>query len=557
MAKFLGTARPASDREGLGTLRAALVSGVAFVLLAGSVGSADAQRGFYGSGYYAYPLDAPSRRSRSATPVRRDKGEPKKEVGFGEMPKGPLQLVVSIGTQKVTLFSNGVRVAQGPVSTGVPGHPTPMGVFSIIEKDRYHHSNIYSGAPMPFMQRITWSGVALHEGVLPGHPASHGCIRMSRDFAQKLWPITKLGVRVIVARSELAPVEFSHPKLFTPKLKPPEPKVAMRSETDGLDTAQPIKLAQATTSDTAASPAEATASPAEAMPRLPDAKSAADDKPAESAAQQAETVKPVEETAKPAEDVKAAETTQPAEQPTTDDMPKATGAVEPPRPADAAPAFQPSDLRKSVEAPQPAAPATPAQAAPTAQSAPAQPLPVQVAPDSSDAVKPAPAVVDPMKPPAPRLKAEQPPKRAGQVAVFVSRKEKKVFVRQGMIPLFDMPVVIEDPDQPLGVHVFTAMAVTDNGEGMRWNLFTVPNDTSAPVEQRGSRRKSNREPPPRPTVHLKPPSTAAQALDRIEIPKEAIDRISELLIPGSSLVIADDGLGRETGRYTEFIVLTR
>ena len=553
MAKFLWTARPASDREGLGTLRAALVSGVAFVLLAGSAGSADAQRGFYGSGYYAYPIDAPSRRARSAAPAKERKAEPKKEVGFGEMPKGPLQIVVSIGTQKVTLFSNGVRVAQGPVSTGVPGHPTPMGVFSVIEKDRHHRSNIYSGAPMPFMQRITWSGVALHEGVLPGHPASHGCIRMSHDFAQKLWPITKLGVRVIVARNELEPTEFSHPKLFTPKLKPPEPKVAMKTETNGFSAAQPITLAQATTSDTLTDSAEAT-------PRLPEAKPAPDEgsKAAESTAQPAETVKSIDdakadtkaddvkavETLKPADDIKAAETKQPSESPTTEDMPKATGAVEPSRPVDAAPALVPSDLRKSVEAPQPIAPT-------------AQPAPAEAVPENGDAAKPAPTIIDPMKPSAPRLKAEQPAKRTGQVAVFVSRKEKKIFVRQGMIPLFDMPVVIEEPDQPLGVHVFTAMAVTDNGEGMRWNLITVPNDTSAPVEQREGRRKSNREPPPRPIVHLKPPSTAAKALDRIEIPKEAIDRIGELLVPGSSLVIADDGLGRETGRYTEFIVLTR
>jgi hypothetical protein len=127
------------------------------------------------------------------------KSDPKKETGFGELPKGPLQIVVSIDTQTVTLFSNGVHVAQGPVSTGVPGHPTLMGVFSIIEKDRYHHSNLYSNAPM---------GVALHEGVLP---ASHGCIRMSHDFAQKLWRVTKLGVRVFVARHELAPVDFAHP----------------------------------------------------------------------------------------------------------------------------------------------------------------------------------------------------------------------------------------------------------------------------------------------------------------------------------------------------------
>src|SRR5262249_8799196 len=100
--------------------------------------------------------------------------------------------------------------------------------------------------------------------------------------------------------------------------------------------------------------------------------------------------------------------------------------------------------------------------------------------------------------------------------------------------------------------------VTGDGAGMRWNLMTVPNDVSAPVAERDGRRKSKEPPSPsRPTVHLKPPSTAAQALERIQFPPEAIDRISELLVPGSSLVVSDEGLGRETGRYTEFIVLTR
>jgi len=100
-----------------------------------------------------------------------------------------------LGGQRVTLYDDGVRVAQGPVATGMRGYATPTGVFSVIQKDRYHRSNLYSNAPMPYMQRITWSGVALHEGPLPGHPASHGCIRLSHDFASRLWLITKLGVR--------------------------------------------------------------------------------------------------------------------------------------------------------------------------------------------------------------------------------------------------------------------------------------------------------------------------------------------------------------------------
>ena len=254
--KFTGTAPLACGRCGLAALRIALVSGAAWGCLVGFASSTDAAMpgrgapyGWY-DGWYAPPAARPARKARVA-PTRKDKAEPKKDAGFGQMPKGPLQIVVSIGTQKVTLFSNGVRVAQGPVSTGVPGRPTPTGVFSIIEKDRYHHSNLYSNAPMPYMQRITWSGVALHEGVLPGYPASHGCIRMSHDFAQKLWPITDLGVRVIVAHHELAPVEFEHPKLFVPKLKPPAPAIAMDGRTDGRDVAPAIVLAQATIADAA------------------------------------------------------------------------------------------------------------------------------------------------------------------------------------------------------------------------------------------------------------------------------------------------------------------
>ena len=250
MLRFAWTVRLPSYVYASRALRRALVPGVASALLMGPGNSANAApRGAFFSpygwyGYFSYPADVRSRRQRVAP--RRERAEPNKEVGFGEMPKGPLQIVVSIDHQRVTLFSNGVRVAQGPVSTGVPGHPTPMGVFSVIEKDRYHRSNLYSNAPMPFMQRITWSGVALHEGVLPGYPASHGCIRMSRDFAQKLWPTTQLGARVVIARGELAPVDFEHPKLFVPKPKP-EPQVAGNATTtDGRDVAQ-IAVAPATT----------------------------------------------------------------------------------------------------------------------------------------------------------------------------------------------------------------------------------------------------------------------------------------------------------------------
>ncbi len=145
-------------------------------------------------------------------------------------PQGPLIISVSIQNQKVRIYDANGFFAESPISTGMAGHPTPMGVFSIIQKHKFHHSNIYSGAPMPYMQRITWSGVAMHAGVLPGYPASHGCIRMPMAFAVKMWNWTKMGARVIVTPGEITPANFSHPLLATQKVVPQpvaaeEPKV--------------------------------------------------------------------------------------------------------------------------------------------------------------------------------------------------------------------------------------------------------------------------------------------------------------------------------------------
>ena len=130
------------------------------------------------------------------------------------VPKQPLQIVISIADQTISVYSGDALIARSVVSTGVPEHPTPMGVFTVIQKQRWHRSNLYSDAPMPYMQRITWSGVALHAGVLPGHPASHGCIRLKEDFAVELWRLTKLGNRVIIAPRDVVPVEVAQPRLF-------------------------------------------------------------------------------------------------------------------------------------------------------------------------------------------------------------------------------------------------------------------------------------------------------------------------------------------------------
>jgi hypothetical protein len=134
-----------------------------------------------------------------------------------DAPNGPLQIIISITDQRVSVYDNGALIARSSVSTGVPRHPTPLGVFSIIDKERWHRSNLYSAAPMPYMQRITWSGIALHAGILPGYPASHGCIRLKNDFAINLWHLTKRGARVIITRDDIRPVEVANPHLFESK----------------------------------------------------------------------------------------------------------------------------------------------------------------------------------------------------------------------------------------------------------------------------------------------------------------------------------------------------
>ena len=155
---------------------------------------------------------AASTRSAELIPGVKSDAQPEK------LPPGPLHIVISIKQQRMTLYANGQPFAQSPVSTGVPGHPTPQGVFSVIQKNLHHRSNIYSDAPMPYMQRITWSGVAMHEGKLPGYPASHGCIRLPREFAQRLWGITRIGARVIIAQDEVVPSAITHARLAA--LKP-------------------------------------------------------------------------------------------------------------------------------------------------------------------------------------------------------------------------------------------------------------------------------------------------------------------------------------------------
>ena len=158
-----------------------------------------------------------------------------KEDRVREATKGPLTIIVAIADQRISVYDDGALIARSQVSTGVADHPTPLGVFGVIGKQRWHRSNLYSNAPMFFMQRITWSGVALHQGVVPNHPASHVCIRLKNDFAVRLWRLTRRGTRVIIAANDVGPADIANPRLFVAREKPaPGPELA-----SGPDVAQP------------------------------------------------------------------------------------------------------------------------------------------------------------------------------------------------------------------------------------------------------------------------------------------------------------------------------
>jgi hypothetical protein len=120
-------------------------------------------------------------------------------------PAGPVLLVVSLATQRAVIYRNGLPIGISTVSTGRPGYRTPTGVFTVLQRHVEHYSSLYDDAPMPYMQRLTWGGVALHGGNLPGYPASHGCIRLPQQFARLLYGVTRLGMTVIVTNEAVVP----------------------------------------------------------------------------------------------------------------------------------------------------------------------------------------------------------------------------------------------------------------------------------------------------------------------------------------------------------------
>jgi lipoprotein-anchoring transpeptidase ErfK/SrfK len=463
----------------------------------------------------AEPADA--RYSRRYAAERR---AAKKELPAAAV-KGSLIIAVSLGSQRLTVYDDGVAVAHSPISSGTASHPTPTGVFSIIQKNRHHRSNIYSGAPMPFMQRITWSGVALHAGVLPGYPASHGCVRLPNDFAARLWGMTKLGARVIVTRSDVTPVAVSHARLAA--LQTPAVAATPEQRVDALrpgivpDPAEHVGKAKGVRTAEASDPA---------------VRSDGDPVPA---ATTSEIVPAPGPTAAPALDPAAAPVPANESAAAPAPAPETTSAIDLAMPSAAPPAAVPASAPAETPLPSPATDVVPAPA------------------DTSDvAALPLDEVFVPPDRPARPL-------RAGPVSVFISRKDGRLYVRKRFDPLFSVPVAIK-ADQPIGTHVFTAA----EGEAgtLRWIAVSLPAELPRPVRSasKSERRRGAKAEVARGDLAAMasvPPSNASEALDRVDLPADLVARIAALITPGASLIISDQGLGHETGLETDFIVLSR
>ena len=556
----------------------------------GATSNADAALYYWQDSEPGFYRPAPPAQPRRQRTRRHPTGKTEAaERETGAKPQGPLIIAISIDQQKVRVYDANGFFAESPVSTGMKGHPTPMGVFSIIQKHKLHHSNIYSGAPMPFMQRITWSGVAMHAGVLPGYPASHGCIRMPMAFAVKMWNWTRMGARVIITPGEMTPANFAHPLLVAQKVVPQpvvadEPKAdapavksdkganagsaikltnseinlelrptvghaiptPLRQQTHTADASgampaadTPVTMSDASSSASAPASGEPAASSAEA--KLEAAKSESDDKTAEVAPETNSS-----ETA--TDDVKSAEAN-------SDEVKTGTLKADPAK----------SDVT-NADAPKVVAPNADASKAAEVVVPKAAEKPTEPANEPTKAAADAPAVApdakkDPSRLPGAEKAATkvEPPKRAGQIAVFVSRKDGKLYVRQNFAPLFDVPVTIAPSERMLGTHVFTAEADKNDPNKLRWSVVSLPvtarNATRNEDDDRAARRRkvaggAPAEVKPAPAVN-----SAAEALDRISIPADAMARITEALTTGGSIVVSDQGINQgETGEGTDFIV---
>jgi hypothetical protein len=448
--------------------------------------------------------------------------------------------------------------------------------------------------------------------VLPGYPASHGCIRMPMNFAVKMWGWTRMGARVVVTPGELAPESFSHPQLIAQKTistsapaaaAEPQNNIAVTAKSDKAvvtDAAigpafsgASLELKSTVGHDTAVSSGKAVSTALRGQTHTADASAALSEQRSSVIVTDAVANNPAMKPAagataiasEPATNRVAADSdAKVSDVPSTESKPEATDAdakrvevvtsddqADSPKPAAITAAeikaadADASDKAASAEVP----PADePAKSEPvTAENAQPEAAKQQVkAAGKADAVTPD-IKKDQARPSDPEKVTPKPdpviaaaPKRSGQIAVFVSKKDGKLYVRQNFAPLFDVPIAIAPSDRPLGTHVFTAQTDKDDANLLHWSVVSMPVVARQAARQDDDERASRRRKTTG-AIEVKPapvPDSAAEALDRLTIPADAMARIAEALSTGGSIIVSDQGINAgETGEGTDFIIPLR
>jgi hypothetical protein len=496
---------------------------------------------------------------------------------------GPLLVLVSIRKQRLRVFDNNGQITESRVSSGKPGFDTPTGVFSILEKHVVHSSNIYEGASMPFMQRITWSGIALHAGIVPGYRASHGCVRLPINFSKQLFDITKVGNRVVVSQDEAEPVAFEHPALFKPlpaEVPQSTGSLAIEDRKLAVNDKDPSKSDEVqrlmTLPDAPVEPEG---------PRRPRSRAEADKMTngrilelqaamAEAETQRTEAGHRAKVAMRGAEE---AALRLKAERAVVDRFRVAAETAEKSR-TEAIQAYE-----TYMEAPENFATNANAQLAEdretelenrildltietdTARSEfkrRESELPdVNAITAAAEAERA--AALDDAKTAVARLRsletalinAKKDITRQNRIlAVFISLKAQRIYIRQGFEPVIEAPISISGSPGKIGSHVFTAMDYAPGGNDLMWKLVTAQAPQGAFEDEDTSRRKRRDE-----RASISNPSLRAvrTALDAIHVPDDIRQTISERIRPGASLIISDRELSGETGDGTEFVLLTR
>jgi len=514
------------------------------------------------------------------------------ETAAAPRSNSPLIIVASLRNQRLRVFDVDGEITSSRISSGRPGFATPTGVFSILEKKVQHRSNIYAGAEMPYMERLTWSGIALHAGVVPGYRASHGCVRLPHSFARTLYSMTKLGGRVVITATDAEPVAFSSPKLFKPL--PLDDKTAMKLGSSGHPRVAVNDKPDDTTTDALPDfPLLIGISPALAravadMPRDPQrrpatrvevdqlmqeritrlqatlksadaAQTAALAKIDESAKEFAQAERQLQDAQRSGEPLRAAVKNaelrqQDAIRAFSAFMSSGTGSsLTPDAMLDREADLENAVLQATRDADDARTNAAKTewnfaevQARYSAAKAARDNVSVALRNAQTDLISAKRELADANN--DVRL-------RSKSISVFVSLRAQRLYVRQGTEPVLEAPISVAPLPGAVGTHVFTAMRYGEDPNTFDWRLVSaqVPAAGKTFLDDVRKRRGDAAAPSGNLSVRM-----ANAALSAFTIPDDIMSMISERARPGASLIVSDRELpDHENGSGTEFVVLTK